>query len=406
MSNFEVRVFRIDDVREHPNADRLTINRIKGYEAISNKLEDGSWRYQPDDLVLYIPEGAVVPEAILKTLNMWDAENGKGMLAGSKGDRVKAIKLRKVLSQGLIMPVDVDASLEQPTYYLSLESEEGVSERVILARTEMELLADNHADKLHIHKYEPPIPASMSGMVVGLGPDYTLNYDIENYQRWPDVLEPGEEVVATEKLHGTFTALCYWPGLNRGDMWNREFFAYSKGMGAKGLVMMDCPENNERNVYHRRLPEVFNPVKIAQIIGLARSGEIFGWDELRPVTILGETFGRGIQDLAYNQMDHAFRVFDVYVGTRSAGRYLDQNELSSFCQWVGLEQVPVIYQGPFDLDKIMELRGGKTSFDNVHVREGLVVRPARERAHEELGRVILKFINPDYLTRKGGTELQ
>ena len=44
MSTFEVPILAIDDVYDHPNADRLSIIRVRGYEAISAKLEDGSWR--------------------------------------------------------------------------------------------------------------------------------------------------------------------------------------------------------------------------------------------------------------------------------------------------------------------------------------------------------------------------
>ncbi|MYG14266.1 MAG: RNA ligase (ATP), partial [Gammaproteobacteria bacterium] len=39
-----------------------------------------------------------------------------------------------------------------------------------------------------------------------------------------------------------------------------------------------------------------------------------------------------------------------------------------------------------------------------HMREGVVVRPVAERESPGLGRVILKSVSGDYLTRKGGTE--
>ena len=108
MSTFEVLVRKIDDVIEHPNADRLNIVKILGYDAITNKNENNEPRYAKGDLVIYVPEGAVVPENLLKQYGYWDDEKNKGMLAGRRGDRVKAIRLRQVLSQGLIWPLESD----------------------------------------------------------------------------------------------------------------------------------------------------------------------------------------------------------------------------------------------------------------------------------------------------------
>ena len=105
MSTFEVPVLRVDEAIGHPDADRLTINTIGGYRCISNKFEDGSWRYNTGDLVVYIPEGSLLPEWLLRRLGMWNDEKGCGFLAGSKGNRVKAVCLRGQISQGLILPL-------------------------------------------------------------------------------------------------------------------------------------------------------------------------------------------------------------------------------------------------------------------------------------------------------------
>ena len=66
--------------------------------------------------------------------------------------------------------------------------------------------------------------------------------------------------------------------------------------------------------------------------------------------------------------------------------------------------VPVLYSGPFSLAKLQELTDGATTLGGAHVREGVVVRPAAERASHEFGRVILKSVSAKYLTRRGGTE--
>lgn len=111
MADFAVRVLPVRNVRNHPDADRLSIMDVLGFVTISAKLEDGSHRYQDGDLVVYVPEGALVPEYLLKP-GFWkdDPEGGpgKGILAGSKGNRVRAVKLRNVVSQGIVFPVEFE----------------------------------------------------------------------------------------------------------------------------------------------------------------------------------------------------------------------------------------------------------------------------------------------------------
>jgi len=62
-------------------------------------------------------------------------------------------------------------------------------------------VGDNVIVFLGITKYEPPIPICMAGEVFNAH-GKTIKYDIENYKMHPDVLNVGEEVVMTEKLHG------------------------------------------------------------------------------------------------------------------------------------------------------------------------------------------------------------
>ena len=111
----------------------------------------------------------------------------EGRLSGSKKNRVKAVKLRGVLSQGLVYPV-----------------KEGKIRDVEVAE------GDDVTALLEIYKYEPPIPINMSGKVKALH-GYTLHYDIDDIKKYPDVLQDGEDVVMTEKLHGSWCCLGYHP---------------------------------------------------------------------------------------------------------------------------------------------------------------------------------------------------
>ena len=124
---------------------------------------------------------------------------------------------------------------------------------------------------------------------------------------------------------------------------------------------------------------------------------------------MGEIFGAGVQDLTYGVTQRpALRVFDVRRGALSdpGGLWLDDEALTAWCEQMELPQVPVLYRGPFDEALMLELTEGLETVSGraAHMREGVVVRPLKERRDEVLGRVQLKSVSGSYLTRKGGTE--
>lgn len=102
----EILVHRVDDVQKHPTADNLTVVSIAGNTCIANIKEDGTWRYNPGDLAVYVPVDTILPEATLKRIGYWNEEKGKGYLAGSKGNRVKARTMQGVESTGILIPID------------------------------------------------------------------------------------------------------------------------------------------------------------------------------------------------------------------------------------------------------------------------------------------------------------
>ncbi len=59
--------------------------------------------------------------------------------------------------------------------------------------------------------------------------------------------------------------------------------------------------------------------------------------------------------------------------------------------------VPILWRGPFSLERIAELSRGLTTLADDHIREGVVVKPAKERFDPEVGRVVLKYLSDDYL---------
>ena len=352
MSNFVTEVVALT-IEPHPNADRLEVARIGDYQAIVPKGQ-----FVTGDLAAYVQEASIVPAELLEQMGL------TGRLAGPNADRVKAVRLRGILSQGLLVPARAEWTLGQDV-----------------------------SDELGITKYEPPVPTHMGGTMVG-AVGYALRYDIENIKRYPDVLVDGEHVVFTEKIHGTWTQLGVVAPQAAHPVLGR-LAVTSKGLGARDLLFDPNAEANATNLYLR-------VARVTDVLGRLghRSESTF---------VLGETYG--VQDLRYGadpSRDETlgFRVFDVYVGSPGSGRYLDDAELDAFCEEYEFERVPVLFRGEFSRDRVADFTSGRESVSGTqcHMREGIVIRPTRERRDAALGRVQLKSVSDAYLLRKGGTE--
>lgn len=366
MSSFEVKVYKIK-IEPHPNADQIELARIGDYLSIVGKGE-----YVDGDLCVYIPEASLVPELVLKHIGLWDNENNKGKLAGSLGNRVKAKKLRGIVSQGLIYPVE------------AVIPNKGISNGMVyfdhLGNPHHQVIHEEQdvADILGITKYEPPIPISLRGEVwAAFG--HCVNYDIENVKRYNSILKEGEEVVFTEKLHGTFCAF----GFNTEG----EKIIHSKGLGSQGFAFKTTEENKDNVYVKTTLPFLeVNYYNTEFPDGILLMGEIFG----------------PIQDLSYGFKTPEFRLFDVYVGKPSQGRYLNFWEKREFAERWDIKMVPVLYVGPYNREVMVQYTNGMETLSGkaLHIREGLVITPIEERQDMLIGRVILKSVSDDYLLRK------
>lgn len=352
MSTFKCEVLRVS-IEKHPDPEvnAIELVRVGDYRSIARigQFKDG-------DLAAYVPEGSIVPQDLLASMGL------EGKLAGSEKNRVKAIKLRGVLSQGLVLPARIGWHVGQDV-----------------------------AAELGVTKWEPPIPTHLAGEV-GSG-DTKFHFDVENFKRYPDVLQEGEEVVFTEKIHGTCTIVGLLPKWQRqGEMLEGgRVFVSSKGLASKGLFLKDN-ERNKDNLYVR-MAKTFTDKLVS----------FFGDEIVDPVWVLGESFGKGVQDLQYGQKDHAFRCFGIRIGDK----WLDHDSLRATCMMLGLETVPVLYRGPFSKAVLEQHTNGKSTFTDAHTREGVVVTANPNRSHADLGRVILKSVSEAYLLRKGeATEFQ
>lgn len=342
MSTFEVTVERLT-IESHPNADALEMAVVGGYKAIVRKGD-----LKTGDLAVYIPEQAILPNNIIEEMGL------EGRLAGSNKNRVKAVRLRGELSQGLVYKPDWEESVYETLFNKKV----------------------NIAKSLNILKWRPEIPIHMSGQLVP-APSLIRWSDVENIKRYPDLFSHEEMVSVTEKIHGT----CFLLTL---DTEREEVYVSSKGNGGKSLALVE----SDTNLYWRAAKK-YNLAQVAE--NIARDNLV------RKVGIFGEVFGKGVQDLHYGLNDIDFRAFDVALEGSSGLSWAQHDYLK-----MHLPTVPLLYFGFYDYDGIASLAEGMETISGTeaHIREGVVVRNV-------LGeRKIAKFINPDYLTRKDGTEYE
>lgn len=382
MSSFQVPVIAIDAIERHPNGDAIEVTLIHRYRSVVKK----SSNFKPGDRVVYIPQASLLPEYLLKRLGLWDHENGIGLLGGTARNRVSAAKFRGLLSQGICLPVEQDGTDDRVVW---VEGEHGKMPAK---------LGDDVSEFLGIEKWVPVIPPELLGEVFSPGQEYLVNFDIEDVKAFPDTLIEGEEVEYTEKMHGVFTAVTILPpedakasgALEFGFGRDRNMLLYSKGLGAQGMAFKDC-ESNASSVYVRATA------------GLRERLQEFEASITEPLTIMGETFGPGVQDLHYGKV-LGFRMFGACSGYRGALEHYGPEKRAELAAAFGIEQVHCFYRGPFSWATLAEHTDGKTSTGAGHIREGVVVTPVKQRDHIRLGRVIVKSVSEKYLLRKGGTE--
>ncbi len=137
-------------VHEHPNADALELAQVGLYRAVVAK-----GAYRTGEAAVYIPEQSVLPPDLIEELGL------TGRLAGGEANRVKAVRLRGELSQGIVCRPKALADVD-------------------LARAAAE--GTDFAERLGITKWVPPVPPTMDGEVES-APGLLPWVDIENIQR-------------------------------------------------------------------------------------------------------------------------------------------------------------------------------------------------------------------------------
>ena len=369
MSTFEIKVRKITvSVHPDPEVSAIEVGMVDDYQTIVRKGQ-----FQTGDLVAYIPEASLLPTPLIEEMGL------VGRLAGSEKNRVKAIKLRKVLSQGLCYPA-----------------------------RESWVEGQDVAEELGITKWVPVVPQHLAGEVNRVKPrgvvtddrglfEAAFKFDIENIKKYKDMFQEGEPVVITEKIHGTFSVLGFMPeSMRHEDMLKGIFFCSSKGLAAQGLFMKDN-EKNASNLYVKTMKDPKLDL-MNKLEALAANLLLdFKRSEDEPVWLVGEVFGNGVQDLRYGLEGTSYRAFGVKVGDR----WMHYDEFIRTAKEYDIPTVPILYQGPFSKELVNNLTDGLTVEGmGCHVREGVVVCATKSEENGG-GRKILKSVSEKYLLRKG-----
>lgn len=452
MSSLIIEVCNVEAVRKHPNADRMCIVTVKGWDVIAGRNDKtGEMQFAPGDKCVYFPPETVIPHEISDRMGVTkyltpmpkDEEGNR-----PEESRIRVARLRGEASYGLLM------ACEDEAWEVGLDV----------------------ADHYRAYKYDPPPPCN--GDIDRDHPAFHHYYDMENIKNFPtEVFSPGDEVVVTEKIHGMNcrlglirvaddrgNAVWRWMAGSHDVRW-KEWSTPTKRHSAVALVermVLDTPEvevgqildfkngrfwrvdelieededreGEDRKLFRAtRMTEEGEEVLIQSDFWKCFSPEVrnflievseCGHDEPegqpvnggRNVVLFGERYGSGVQagyGYGFDEGETSLRTFDVTVDRK----YLDFDEKAELLEKHGVPMVPLLWRGPFAQEKIDELtegpsllsEGSQTEDDTVKVgREGVVVLSATERPVVCEARVFdraqLKSINFAYLARKGGTE--
>lgn len=301
----------------------------------------GKGLYSEGAHVVYVPPDSVLPEPLADRLQV-----AKYL---SKG-RVKSVKLRGEYSFGLAF-------------------------NPLMALGHSYPMGHDCAAELGITKWQPPVKI-LQGDQAPDDPDFHRYTDIENINNFPDVMN-GLHVVIAEKIHGTNTRVGFVNGQWMAGSHNtRRKPSESGDFGLYGFALS--------------LPHVKKAI------------EWLANKEGKNVIMYGEVFGKGVQDMEYGLSGLDYAMFDIMVG----GRYMDWSAKLHVANEFDIQMPHVIASGShMTLAEIKSCSIGPSGIGGT-MREGVVVTPSVEVPYNEKlgGRLILKSINPEYLTRKNGTE--
>lgn len=315
---------KISDITPIENADSICAYGIDGWMIV-----DTIGKYTVGEQVIMCEIDSWIPHDIAPFLSKGQPPR---VYDGVEGARLKTIKLRGQVSQGLILPINSVPALDG----LVLEDDEDVTE------------------VLNVKKYEVQIAANLAGFARGNFPSFIRKTDQERIQNIvKDIRDYSEREMqweVTEKLDGTSCTIYK----------NSALLAEDKdalGVCSRNLDLKDT----EGNVYWT----IAKKYDVHAI--LLRDG--------RNLAIQGEIIGEGIQGNKYKMNERKFYVFDILdIDTQ---QYMNSGDRAAFCAEHGLNHAPVLKRfaelSSADVKDLIPLADGRSVLYDT-AREGLVYK--------------------------------
>jgi RNA ligase (TIGR02306 family) len=326
-------VTRIDHVERHPNADALDICTVGGWKCVTKLGE-----FKTGDLAVYCSIDSWIPHELAPFLSKGQEPR---VYNGVRGERLRTVKLRGTVSQGLLIPA-------MGTFAVGTDMTQA----------------------LGIQKWEAPIPAQLAGDIAGPFPTFVPKTDQERIQNLITEFESWKTnqlaFEVTEKLDGSSMTVFF----NDGD-----FGVCSRNWSLKQS------ENNSFWVQAHK----YNLRDI-----LTKAGNF---------AIQGELIGEGIQGNPYKIRGQDFYVYDVYDIINQC--YLNAQERQQFVERNNLKHVPVIAHSAnlsetlklHTVDYALTFAEGASMLNPNTEREGLVFKCA--------GQFSFKAISNKFLWKNG-----
>lgn len=318
-------------------ADLIELAIINNWRVVVSK-KDG---YKLGEKVIYCEIDSFLP--IREEFEFLRKSSYKKIL-DQEGFRLKTIRLRGQISQGLILPLSL----------LEGDYQEG----------------DDVTDLLGITKYEQPLDASLKGMAKGLFPSFIEKTDEERVQNLTSKYSGYKDIpfYATEKLDGTSTTYYVKDG---------EFGVCSRNIELKEPQQGETPSTQWR---------------IAQELGLKEKMIAFNKQTKQNIAIQGELIGYGIQGNPYklkNQQFYIFTAFDI-----NNYKKLGFDEIKAYASIFELNLVPIVkeYKTLPEIDDLIYSADGKSKLNPTANREGLVLRTYDNK-------ISFKVISNNYLLK-------
>ena len=311
----------ISELRPIEGADKIELAIVDGWQVVVAKDVE----HMVGDKVVYCEIDSFLP--IRDEFEFLRKSSYKKM-GDQEGFRLKTIKLRGQVSQGLILPISIVPVTQFAT---AVNLPEGMDV------TEM----------LGIVKYEPPIPAELAGKVKGNFPSFLHKTDEERVQNLVREYEEYKlsskhQFYMTEKLDGS-SATFY---MNDGVF----------GVCSRNLELLET----EGNTFW----------KVARELDLENKLKDKG-----NICLQGELIGEGIQGNPYKikgQTVHFFNGFDIDTQTR-----MGINDFLVLLEELELVSVPILdvaFLLPDTVEGMLKLAEDKSRLNNLTEREGIVVR--------------------------------